>query len=202
MCKFTSYAPHVFHRIRVMNGISTEAFLRSFDEETILRDFHKQKFSEGRSGSFFIFTPDKRFILKTVPVAEAMLIVHILRNYYHVSFCVSLQYVITIKQHLKENRDTLICKIYGVYSFHSGYSPVVYMFVMNNLFYQSREIHRRYDLKGSWVRREVGERHKQNPTILGMDQDFVQMYDKINIGPKKKQELLHSLCRDALVCIP
>ena len=70
---------------------------------------------------------------------------------------------------------------------------------MNNIFYNARPIYRRYDLKGSWVRREVGERHRLDPKVLGMDQDFVHMYDKINIGPKKKQELLSAVCSDALV---
>ena len=70
-----------------MNGISTENFVRSFDRESIMDDFvNAQKVSEGRSGSFFIFTPDRRFILKTIPVAEAMLIIHILRSYFQVIY--------------------------------------------------------------------------------------------------------------------
>ena len=79
-----SYAPHVFQAIRLLDGIGTEAFIRSFDEEQILIHLSSQKFSEGRSGSFFIFTPDRRFIIKTVPLNEAMLLIRVLRPYYMV----------------------------------------------------------------------------------------------------------------------
>ena len=72
---------------------------------------------------------------------------------------------------------------------------------MNNIFYTSRAIHQRYDLKGSWVRREVGERHRQDPSILGMDQDFVHMHQHIQIGPRQKTELMYVLNEDALVCL-
>ena len=88
--KFIAYAPSIFRRIREMDGISTETFLQAFDEEIILKSFHKHKFSEGRSGSFFIFTPDKKFILKTIPRAESTLLLHILRNYYSVSILLLL----------------------------------------------------------------------------------------------------------------
>ena len=71
---------------------------------------------------------------------------------------------------------------------------------MNNIFNTPRPIHRRYDLKGSWVRREVGEKHRQDPSTLGLDQDFVNIYDKINIGPRRKQEMMAKLYKDALVC--
>lgn len=179
-----SYAPHVFQAIRLLDGIGTEAFIRSFDEEQILIHLSSQKFSEGRSGSFFIFTPDRRFIIKTVPLNEAMLLIRVLRPYY---------------MHLKKHPNSLLCRFYGVYQFQSGFSPAVYVIVMNNIFYTSRAIHQRYDLKGSWVRREVGERHRQDPSILGMDQDFVHMHQHIQIGPRQKTELMYVLNEDALL---
>jgi hypothetical protein len=181
---FFSYSSHVFQRLRELDGITNEAFLGSFDVDSVLAAFETQKFSEGRSGSFFIFSPDQRFIMKTVPVNEAMLLRRILKAYY---------------LHICKHPGTLLSKCYGIYSFHSGFSPAVYAIVMNNVFYSGLPIHQRYDLKGSWVRREVGLRHQQDPSsVLGMDQDFVRTHSKIEIGPRRKGEIMSSLETDSL----
>jgi hypothetical protein len=44
----------------------------------------KQKFSDGRSGSFFVFSPDNKIILKTIPKEEYDVMQRILPNYYRV----------------------------------------------------------------------------------------------------------------------
>jgi hypothetical protein len=51
--------------------------------------------------------------------------------------------------------------------------------------------------KGSWVRREVGQAHKDNPSdVLGMDMDLKQ---KLDIGPTKKRQVVDQLTRDSEV---
>lgn len=53
--------------------------------DKFLKSLDNQKFSEGKSGSFFCFSPDKSFILKTIPESEAILLKKILPSYYMVS---------------------------------------------------------------------------------------------------------------------
>jgi hypothetical protein len=63
----------------------------SIQPELFLKSLSNQKFSEGRSGSFFCFSPDKCFIIKTIPESEAKLLNKILPAYYqvwhHVTSC-------------------------------------------------------------------------------------------------------------------
>ena len=55
------------------------------DPSVFLKDALKnQKFSDGRSGSFFVFSPDKRFILKTIPKHEFEALESLLPEYYRV----------------------------------------------------------------------------------------------------------------------
>ena len=56
----------------------------SIQPELFLKSLSNQKFSEGRSGSFFCFSPDKCFIIKTIPESEAKLLNKILPAYYQV----------------------------------------------------------------------------------------------------------------------
>ena len=55
----------------------------------------------GASGSFFFYTHDRRFIIKTMTKEELKVFLRLLPYY---------------ELHLKENRDSLISRIYGVYT--------------------------------------------------------------------------------------
>ena len=58
-------------------------------------------------------------------------------------------------QHLRKNKDSLIAKIYGVYTFSSKDSKQ-HLFLMRNIASCPKEfIIRTYDLKGSTYDREV-----------------------------------------------
>lgn len=84
---FTDYSPYVFHVLRAIDRIDHVQYLRSISvAESIAKLAHEGtvKFSEGRSGSFFIFTPDRRFIIKTITQSESMLLRSILLPYYRV----------------------------------------------------------------------------------------------------------------------
>jgi hypothetical protein len=60
------------------------------------------KESEGKSGSFFFFTHDNKFLIKTLTNNELeTLLEGFIENYY---------------DHLNLNRQTLLAKIYGIYT--------------------------------------------------------------------------------------
>lgn len=154
--KFHEFSPALFLQLRQQFGV-TEFYKASLDPETVLSKIDLQKFSEGRSGSFFVFTPDKRFIIKTLPANEATLLQKILPFY--VSYLLS-------------NPKSLIVRFYGLYCVSLTSHTAVYTVVMANMFFGSKTLNERYDLKGSWVHRKVGKKHDQNPSTQGMDLDL------------------------------
>ena len=62
----------------------------------------KIKVSEGKSGSFFFFSHNKMFLIKTLTSSELnTFLEHFVWDYY---------------DHLVNNPETLLAKIYGVYT--------------------------------------------------------------------------------------
>lgn len=96
--------------------------------------------SSGKSGSFFYYTSDGNFMLKTIRKDEFKLMKRILRKYY---------------DHLtKDNTDSMISRIYGLhkvifYRKKHKLHKKLYFCIMNNVFNTNNKIDYRYDLKGS-----------------------------------------------------
>jgi len=155
--RFIDYCPLVFQRLRALDSISPADYLASIQPETFLENLENQKFSEGRSGSFFCFSPDKCFIIKTIPQNEAHLLRQILPSYYG---------------YMMQNPNTMLMRFYGLHAIQMQFSDQVYVCVMGNGFNTRNKIHEKYDLKGSWINRCVGKAHEKDPSILGMDKDL------------------------------
>ena len=95
--------------------------------------------SSGKSGSFFYYTADGKYMLKTISRTEFRFFKRILKNYY---------------KHIEENDETMITRIYGLHKMiffrkNRKTEKTLYFCIMNNVFNTSKEIHKRYDLKGS-----------------------------------------------------
>lgn len=134
------YAPQVFRYIREdICGLSDESYRGSFYADEESESMAKVKYSEGRSGSFFYFTHDSRFMVKTISRKEAKLLLNILEQY--VEF-------------LKENPGSLISRILGLHSLHI-YDLKIYLVVMENIFIDEMYPQEIYDIKGSWVDRHT-----------------------------------------------
>ena len=122
-------------------------------------------------------------MLKTITTPEKRFLKKILRAYY---------------QHVMDNPDTLVIRFYGFHMVQPHGGPKMYFVVMGNIFAQSLEIHKRYDLKGSTTGRTVGEEGLKNlkSTTILKDLDW----DGNLIFGKEKQDLLFSqLEKDAEV---
>ncbi len=61
-----SYAPKTFRRIRQMCKIEDEHVLESLEPSVNIKQIQNAGLGAGASGSFFFFSSDKRFILKTM----------------------------------------------------------------------------------------------------------------------------------------
>jgi 1-phosphatidylinositol-4-phosphate 5-kinase len=91
--------------------------------------------SPDKSGSFFHFSYDYCFIIKTIRHSEHKFLLSILKDYH---------------KHVKNNPHTLLSRFYGL-------GQKIHFVIMNNLFLPHRDIHKTYDLKGSTVGRECPE---------------------------------------------
>jgi hypothetical protein len=141
--KFLDYAPRAMNSVRVNSGISTDSYLDELEPSHFLAKLLDGNVSEGRSGSFFVFSPDGSFLLKTIPEQEALL--------WHKLLPRMLEY-------LHDRPDSTLARIYGLHGVKPKSGDMVYVLVMENVFAvpgHNLEIHQKYDLKGSWVDRKV-----------------------------------------------
>lgn len=101
--EFIDYAPIVFAHVRELSAISVDSYKVSTCElldgninllyqnsmsPTNFKTLSDQlaKFSDGRSNSFFIFSPDKKFIIKTITDEEAQVLLKMLPSLHRVCF--------------------------------------------------------------------------------------------------------------------
>jgi 1-phosphatidylinositol-4-phosphate 5-kinase len=176
--KFKDYAPRVFRSIREMFKISSEDYLMSLTGKYMLTEMD----SPGKSGSFFYYSQDYRFIIKTVHHTEHKYLLKILRNYY---------------LYLKKNPNTLICKIFGLHRVKIQHGNKIHFIVMENIFPPDKDIHEKYDLKGSLVGRYTNEKENNNNKILVMkDLNWIKRERKIYLGKEKENILMNQLEKD------
>jgi len=176
--KFKDYAPLVFRSIREMCKIDTADYLMSLTDKYVLSELG----SPGKSGSFFYYSQDYRFIIKTVHHEEHKYLLKILKNYY---------------EHIKNNPDTLICKIYGLHRVKIPYGKKIHFIVMANVFPPDKDIHVKYDLKGSKIGRFIPtEEEINNKDAVLKDLNWIKNEKKLYLGNKKAKIFINQLEKD------
>ncbi|CCH62612.1 hypothetical protein TBLA_0H03310 [Henningerozyma blattae CBS 6284] len=187
--KFKDYCPEVFREIRSLFGLDPADYLVSLTSKYILSELN----SPGKSGSFFYYSRDYRYIIKTIHHAEHIHLRRHLKEYY---------------LHIKNNPNTLVCQFYGL---HRVKMPIsfqnkvkhrkIYFIVMNNLFPPHLEIDRTFDLKGSTWKRftpvDVKRLNKDpNYRPIMKDLNWIDLDGQIQFGPEKKKKFLKQLKKD------
>ena len=187
---FIDLEPSVFSLLRNSYGIGTRTYRESFkikNAADVESSGMLEKFTEGKSGSFFYFTRDFRYLIKTVTPAEEKFLQKIAYKYY---------------THMKANPDSLIVRFFGLHKVRlareQGYITVV---VMDNIFANQDRlaVPERYDLKGSTVGRRV---LKKGSKVRGVyrgtlkDLDLKDRNRRIVIGSSGKQQLMEQLKQD------
>lgn len=143
--EFYDFSPRVFHRIRNMYNISPDVYLKSIGPENLIGSLLmgniaslKEQCSTGKSGSFFYYTADNKFMLKTISHEEFTHLQTILKDYY---------------EHLTQYPHSLITRFFGLHkiklSSNGAHKQRIYFVIMANVFNTSKEINLRFDLKGS-----------------------------------------------------
>jgi 1-phosphatidylinositol-4-phosphate 5-kinase len=178
--KFKDYAPWVFRELREEYfHLDPADYLLSLTAKYILSELG----SPGKSGSFFYFSRDYRFIIKTIRHSEAMFLLSILKEYH---------------AHVKGNPHTLISRFYGLHRVKLPHGRKIHFVIMNNLFPPHKDIHETYDLKGSTVGREYPEeKAAQKPRAVLKDLNWINRGRTLDLGPEKRALLTEQLRRDS-----
>ena len=125
-----------------MDEINFEQIRISLDPRKNRDQIFKTGEAAGASGSFFFFSHDRRFIVKTVTKDELKVILAVL-PYMH--------------EHFINNPHSIISRVYGVYTVKmQAYERVHLILMQNTLRFDSKnDVSRVYDLKGSKFKRLV-----------------------------------------------
>ncbi|UIZ21516.1 hypothetical protein KXD40_001172 [Peronospora effusa] len=198
---FIDYCPHTFQTIREHFGIDTNQYIESLSRTT------KERLSEGASGAFMFFSHDQQLIVKSMSDEESVFLRSVAAEY--ASF-------------LLTNPDSLLTRFYGCHAIRL-YGNTFNFVVMANLFSTEKVIHRRYDIKGSWVNRSAKHpskgkrvtcRHcnakyvfgstdaencrarvgRHEPNVILKDNDLTA---KVRLDPEVAEELYGQLVKDA-----
>ena len=143
--------------------------------------------SPGKSGSFFYFSRDYRFIIKTIRHEEHKFLRSVLKDYVN---------------HVRNNPHTLLSRFYGLHRVKMPHGRKIHFVIMNNLFPPHRDIHETYDLKGSTVGRYApedpppapGEQPKSSKVLK--DINWIKKGRRLELGPEKRALLTEQLRRD------
>ena len=182
---FRDFAPDVFSCIRSLRGVDPITYCQSFNATRSKGNSAMlEKFTEGRSGSFFYFTHDSRYIVKTVTDSETALLNRCVRDYFF---------------HLHSNPDSLLTRFFGLHAMRlSPEQKFISLMVMENIFPVADALKptERYDLKGSWVSRRTLKGKNANVPLSKLTLKDSDLKRKIRIGPEAKARLLAQLRKD------
>ncbi|ORX72176.1 SAICAR synthase-like protein [Linderina pennispora] len=172
--KFKDYAPWVFRCIREAFHLSTEEYLVSLTDKYILSEVG----SSGKSGSFFYYSQDYRFIIKTVHHTEH-----------------------NTTEFVRDHPNTLLSRIYGLHRIKLPQGRKVHFIVMSNILPPNKDIHAQFDLKGSMLGRELSAEAAAKPRACMKDKNWVKMGERLRLGPHKRREFVQQLIEDVTLLI-
>lgn len=170
------YASDIFIDIIKNSGVDLDQILASIDPENNKNNAVDQ--SSGKSGSFFLFTNDKRLSIKTIKNTEKKIMLKFLKKYH---------------MHIAHFPKSLLCRVYGLFSISIPGVTVIDVIVMQNVFYQITPL-KVYDIKGS----TAGRTSKKNGQISGplKDLDFLEMKDRLHIRQEDIENLRFHILKD------
>lgn len=176
--KFKDYAPFVFRKLRTLFRLDAEDYLLSLTGKYVLSELG----SPGKSGSFFYYSQDYRFIIKTIHRTEHETLLNILKGYY---------------EHVLANPYTLLCRIYGVHRVKLPAGRKIHFVVMGNILPPNKDVHEVFDLKGSTVGRYTDEsKLKSGKRVVLKDQNWVKQKKNFELSPEKARLLVKQLESD------
>jgi 1-phosphatidylinositol-4-phosphate 5-kinase len=181
--KMKDYAPRVFHQLRERFGIDRKEYLSSLGGAYQYIEFH----SNSKSGQFFFFSHDGKFMIKTQTAEESKFLRRILLHYF---------------KHCAQNPGTYLPRFYGMHRLkmkHLG-NRKVHFVVMHSVFDSGDlPIHTMFDLKGSTIGRAAKPEEKARGPgkVVLKDLDLMEDGVKLSLGPRRRAAFLEQLRLDA-----
>ena len=138
-----AYLVKGFHRLRDREHLSAEDINKSLDPNFNRSAVFQTGLGSGASGSFFFFSHDKNFVVKTMTSTEKNLFVNKVGKKYF--------------EYLEKYPFSCLARIYGIYSVKmEGIQEVHIMLMANTLrFEHNDQVRFIFDLKGSYVNRNI-----------------------------------------------
>eukprot|EP01080_Neovahlkampfia_damariscottae_P002429 gene2429-3140_t len=170
------YSPKVFLRIRELNNINQQSFIKSLCQKDSLISLGNHL---GKSGSFLYITLDSKYILKTIQKQEKDIILSFLKPYYY---------------YLEKNENTFIVKILSLFRIVNENLQDVHVIIMENVFPSKSNPHELYDLKGSTIGRSY-KLKENNENVIYKDLDLKR---KIKIKSPNNKKVIHQLMSDSV----
>ncbi|CAM9417593.1 unnamed protein product [Ectocarpus fasciculatus] len=159
--KFRDYAPKAFKKLRQHFGIEESAYMLS-----VAGNYdYLELITNSKSGSFFFYSHDQKYIIKAMKRAEAKFFRKILPKYY--------------AHHLAHPGSFLI-RFCGMYLVKNGHKKIPFIVMKCVEGDTNKTIHSKYDLKGS----SLGRSAKEGEKVL-KDNDLDVKYGKIHLGSQK-----------------
>jgi hypothetical protein len=185
-CSATVHAPMVFSHIRSVCGISSDSVSESFDVCANLVSLKANAGNDGgRSASFFYFSHDRRFLIKTISKAEKRFLMKGLLTGYH--------------KHLMNHEDSLLSRIIGVFTFKFGERSKTRVMLQVNIFPKVPMIGI-FDLKGSKVDRSIAKSSTGSteikPNAIYKDLDFLNTKKKLHVEEIDLQKFKLGMFKD------
>ncbi|KAE8574977.1 hypothetical protein XENTR_v10003652 [Xenopus tropicalis] len=174
--KFKEYCPMVFRNLRERFGIDDQDY-----QNSLTRSAPVNSENQGRFGSRFLTTYDRRFVIKTISSEDVAEMHNILKKYH--------QFIVEC------HGNTLLPQFLGMYRLTVD-GVETYMVVTRNVFSHRLGVHRKYDLKGSTVSREASDKEKAKDLPTFKDNDFLNEGQKLHVGEENKKIFLEKLKRD------
>lgn len=181
----TEYSPDVFAFLRALDGYNNDILRESLNPEANRKMVFKAGESQGKSGSFFFFSKDQRFIIKTMTESDFNAFMRIQKHYF---------------KHVATNDGSLLARVYGVYSVHmEDQKPVKLIVMENGIRGATRDsIVGVFDLKGSMVNRIV-KGSKLSATATLKDRNLLKMNQEqiwLRFSQKDRHAILKAMQSD------
>jgi 1-phosphatidylinositol-4-phosphate 5-kinase len=111
--------------------------------------------SQGKSGSFFFFSHDKNFIIKTMTQSDLDTFKKVFVKYF---------------EHVSTHPNSILARIYGIYTVKmEEVEPVNLILMGNTKKSNDKMIEHVFDLKGSFINREVKGKVKNTTTLKDLN---------------------------------
>ena len=182
------YYPESFQRLRATLGLSDLNLIESLNIESNAKDLdYRSKNPGGRGESFFYFTADNKYILKTLTSEEMKL----------------LKWMLPVYLNRLCSKKSFLAKILALYSIKINSCSSFYVMLMENLLSKAKSP-LVFDLKGSSVDRQAtqesfGDLEDMPREVVYKDTDFINNAGTLEVPQEEVQAILKVVTEDTLM---